>query len=114
MLIKRCRCALKHFGKQEALKYILIFTDVCCAEMKDVAETYANGPTRQRLKATDPRGWEEFRQQLSEHSGTGSALTLRGVQSERPSLYDLKDQLEKLEVRWISYLSAHNVQCIDY
>jgi len=53
----------------------------------------ALGPTRAQLKRKDPRGWGEFRRQLSEHSVLGSAYTLRQVQAARPSLYDFEDEL---------------------
>lgn len=58
-----------------------------------VAEWYAEGAYRVQFKAKDPRGWEEFRRQLAEHSAVGAALTMRGVQSQRPSFWDMRDQL---------------------
>jgi pimeloyl-ACP methyl ester carboxylesterase len=42
------------------------------------ANTYALGPTRVQLQNKDPRGWEEFRRMLAEHSSRGAALTLPG------------------------------------
>ena len=49
-----------------------------------MAEQYANGVYRLQFKAKDPRGWQEFKEMLAEHSATGSALTMRGVQKIRP------------------------------
>jgi len=46
----------------------------------------------------DPRGWAEFAAHLGEHSSAGSAMTMRGVQGARPSLYDLTDDLAALSV----------------
>ena len=60
------------------------------------AETYAYGPTRVENK--DPRGFAEFKRQLAEHSAKGSANTQRGVQRERPSIFDLEPQLKNLRV----------------
>ena len=57
---------------------------------------YAAGPTRQPFRAKDPRGWAEFADMLAEHAPVGSALTLRGVQMQRPSLYDMTAELEAL------------------
>ena len=61
--------------------------------MDSVGKTYARGPTRVQFQNKDPRGWAEFEQQLREHSTLGSANTMRGVQAERPSLFDLKDAM---------------------
>src|SRR5258705_12684275 len=58
------------------------------ASMPKAAEAYALGPTRVQFQNKDPRGWKEFGEQLSEHSGEGSALSRRGAQKRRPSLLD--------------------------
>ncbi len=62
-------------------------------EMKEAAAIYAEGPTRVQFQNKDPRGWREFAQRLAEHSSAGAALTQRGVQKRRPSLYDLLDKM---------------------
>lgn len=66
--------------------------------MQAAAERYANGPTRAQLRYKDPRGWQEFYEQLVEHSAEGSALTMLGVQRRRDSLYDLAEPLSRLRV----------------
>ncbi|MCD8503472.1 MAG: alpha/beta hydrolase [Burkholderiaceae bacterium] len=66
--------------------------------MQAFAQKYAYGPTRVQFARANPRGFELFKQQLSEHSALGSANTQLGVQRERPSLYDLKDRLAKITV----------------
>jgi pimeloyl-ACP methyl ester carboxylesterase len=58
--------------------------------MERMAAIYSRGPTRLVFEEKDPRGFAEFRAQLAEHSTEGSALTMRGVQRERPSLFDLE------------------------
>ena len=63
-----------------------------------VAERYAVGPSRVQFQNKDPRGWEEFMRQLAGHSALGSALTMRGVQARRPSLYALTEELRMLNV----------------
>src|SRR4029077_16253130 len=55
----------------------------------EVATRYAVGPARVQFQNKDPRGWAEFATRLAEHDSLGSALTMRGVQAARPSLYDL-------------------------
>ena len=66
--------------------------------MKAFVDKYAFGPTRLSFERADPRGFAEFIQQFYGHSALGSANTQLGVQRERPSLYNLKDQLKKLTV----------------
>jgi pimeloyl-ACP methyl ester carboxylesterase len=63
---------------------------------KKFAPIYGSGPGREQLELKDPRGFQEFISQLSEHSEKGAALTLRGVQAKRPSPFDLTSQLEKM------------------
>jgi pimeloyl-ACP methyl ester carboxylesterase len=58
-----------------------------------VAETYAVGPARVQLQVKNPQAWREFAAALADHDPTGAALTMRGVQAERPSLYDLQEEL---------------------
>jgi pimeloyl-ACP methyl ester carboxylesterase len=64
--------------------------------MAKVSETYALGPSRVQFQNNDLRGWQEFADQLAGHSDRGSANTLRGVQSRRPSLYDLAAEMAKI------------------
>src|SRR4249919_3449343 len=66
--------------------------------MKKAAEGYALGPTRVQHQNKDPRGWREFADQLAEHSTEGAALTMRGVQKRRPSLFDLVDKMKTITV----------------
>ncbi|HSB68962.1 MAG TPA: alpha/beta hydrolase [Candidatus Methylomirabilis sp.] len=65
--------------------------------MAAVAATYARGATRLQLLRKDPQGWQEFHDRLAAGSATGRALTLRGVQLARPSVFDLGPQLEALQ-----------------
>ena len=66
--------------------------------MEAFADRYAFGPTRVQFQNKDPRGFAEFQRGLAEHSAVGSANTQRGVQRERPSLYDLTDEMKRLTV----------------
>lgn len=67
-------------------------------DMARFAEQYAAGPTRVQFRNRDPRGFAEFQRMLEEHSALGSANTQLGVQRERPSLYDLVDEMKRLTV----------------
>jgi pimeloyl-ACP methyl ester carboxylesterase len=63
-----------------------------------VAKRYAFGPARVQFLNKDPRGHAEFARMLAEHSAMGSAGTMRGLQKERPSLYDFGDRLAEMTV----------------
>src|SRR5215472_3519945 len=77
------------------------------------AARYMDGPARVQYQRKDPRGWEESRRWLAEHSAVGSALTLRGVQMRRPSLYDLTDQLARLEVPTLLLTGDEDEGCLE-
>ena len=78
-----------------------------------IAPTYGAGPARVQFQNKDRRGWEEFVRLLSEHSATGSALTMLGVQRERPSLYDLTGELEALEVPTLLMVGDEDLGCLE-
>jgi pimeloyl-ACP methyl ester carboxylesterase len=81
--------------------------------MAKAAEGYALGPTRVQFQNKDPRGWREFADQLADHSGTGSALTMRGVQSRRPSLYDLAEDMKKISVPTLIMTGDEDWACLE-
>ena len=60
------------------------------------ATTYASGAARVQFQNKDPRGWDELVEWLGQHSSVGAANTMRGVQCQRPSLYDLEPGLSNL------------------
>jgi pimeloyl-ACP methyl ester carboxylesterase len=64
--------------------------------MQTFAEKYAYGPTRVQFENKDPRGFAEFKRMLAEHDAVGARNTQLGVQRERPSLYDLVEQMQRL------------------
>jgi pimeloyl-ACP methyl ester carboxylesterase len=64
--------------------------------MATFVSSYGVGPTRVQLQNKDPRSFAEYLAQFNEHSPLGSANTLLGVQSRRPSFYDLADALQRM------------------
>jgi pimeloyl-ACP methyl ester carboxylesterase len=66
--------------------------------MREGSASYTQSPTRRRYREKDPRGFEEFKEQFAGHSALGSALTLRGYQIRRPTIYALEPQLRQLAV----------------
>ena len=81
--------------------------------MATVGADYALGPTRVQFQAKDPRGWAAFRDRLTRHSAQGAANTLRGVQSRRPSLYDLEEGLAALTVPTLLITGDEDEPCLD-
>ena len=66
--------------------------------LRDIAKTYRNAANRVQLLHKDPRAWREFWLRFCEHSGTGHANTLRGIQARRPSIYSLERKLHQSKV----------------
>ena len=78
-----------------------------------VAERYAVGPARVQFQNKNPRGWAEFAEALASHSSLGSALTMRGVQAERPSLYALTDALATMSVPVLVLAGDEDEGCLE-
>lgn len=81
--------------------------------MAAFAERYAYGPTRVQFENKDPRGFAEFKRQLAEHSALGSRNTQLGVQRERPSLYDLIDEMKALRVPTLVLTGDEDWPCLQ-
>jgi pimeloyl-ACP methyl ester carboxylesterase len=81
--------------------------------MAKAAEAYALGPTRVQFQNKDPRGWREFAAQLAEHSTEGAALTMRGVQKRRPSLFDLVDKMKTITVPTLIMTGDEDWPCLE-
>ena len=78
-----------------------------------VAERYAAGPARVQFQNKNPRGWAEFAAALAGHSSLGSALTMRGVQAARPSLYALTDELATVSVPVLILVGDEDEGCLE-
>ena len=80
---------------------------------KEFAKIYSLGASRVQFQNKNPRGWEEFARRLSEHSSQGSALTMRGVQARRPSLYDFEDDLKSITVPTLIVNGDEDDHCLQ-
>jgi pimeloyl-ACP methyl ester carboxylesterase len=76
------------------------------------AEKYAYGPTRVQFENKDKRGFAEFKAQLAEHSALGARNTQLGVQRERPSLYELTEQMRGLTVPTLVLTGDEDWPCL--
>jgi len=83
------------------------------ANWAEAASKYALGPTRVQLQNKDPRGWAEFARQLTEHSSKGQALTMRGVQMKRPSLWELTDRMKQIKVPTLIVTGDEDDPCLE-
>ena len=81
--------------------------------MPAMAAVYAKGPTRVQFEDKDSRGWQEFADQLAGHSATGAALTMRGVQGQRPSVYELEAQMQQLQVPTLIVTGDEDEPCLE-
>src|SRR5262249_54900721 len=81
--------------------------------MEKQAEVYGHGPTRVQYQNKDPRGFAEFLQQLSEHSVEGAVGTLRGVQAQRPSLYDLVEKMKAITAPALVITGDEDWPCLE-
>lgn len=81
--------------------------------MAKVAADYGSGPARVQYENKDARGYAEFVAILAEHSSLGSANTLRGVQMQRPSVYQLEESLAELRVPTLVMAGDEDDPCLD-
>lgn len=78
-----------------------------------VAERYTVGPARVQFQNKNRSGWELFARQLAEHDSRGAELTMRGVQSRRPSLYAMQDELAALRVPTLIMAGDEDEGCLE-
>ena len=77
------------------------------------ASGISSGPSRVQLQNKNRTVWEQFAAHLSEHSAVGSAYTLRHVQAERPSLYDLAAELRAVTTPTLLVVGDEDESCLD-
>jgi pimeloyl-ACP methyl ester carboxylesterase len=81
--------------------------------MAAVAQFYSKGPTRVQFIDKDPKGWQDFHDQFSRGSAKGHALTMRGVQLSRPSVFELEKPMERLEVPTLIMTGDEDEPCLE-
>lgn len=78
-----------------------------------VAADYGHRPARQALRRRDPAAHAEHVRILAEHDPRGAALTMRGVQASRPSLFALRDELAAMAVPTLLVVGNDDSDAID-
>ncbi|MBI2555326.1 MAG: alpha/beta hydrolase [Candidatus Rokubacteria bacterium] len=81
--------------------------------MAKVAADYTRGPARVQFLRKDPKGWQEFHDRFAAQSAKGHALTMRGVQMLRPSVFELEAQLERLTVPTLIITGDEDEPCLE-
>lgn len=81
--------------------------------MESWGSAYSEGPTRVQFRRKDPKGWQIFKEGVMGHSALGSALTFRGVQAKRPSIFALEHELSKLAIPTLILVGDEDDPCID-
>ena len=81
--------------------------------MEKAAEGYALAPSRVQFQNKDPRGWREFADQLAGNSARGAALTIRGVQKRRSSLFDLVECMKTITAPTLVVTGDEDWPCLE-
>src|SRR5207247_347999 len=71
------------------------------------------GPAGARVQDQDPGRGAGFARRLLEQSPKGQALTVRGVQMRRPSLWELVDAMKRLDVPTLSVTGDEDEPCLE-
>lgn len=77
------------------------------------APVYAEGASRVQFQEKDPCGWRLFAERLARHDPLGAANTMRGVQAQRPSLYDLEAELAVLDTPVLVMTGDEDDHCLQ-
>ncbi len=77
------------------------------------AEAMGLSPTRVQLQNKDPLGWATFVRNLSEHPAHAAAKTLRTVQAQRASLYDMEAALKAVGAPVLLLVGDEDEPCLD-
>lgn len=80
---------------------------------KDFAPIYAEGASRVQFQDKDPGGWRLFADRLAQHDALGAANTMRGVQMQRPSLYDLEAEFRAMQAPLLVMTGDEDDHCIQ-
>lgn len=101
---------LEEYFRNVSLEVARKFEELGAVEFSKI---YSTAASRVVFQVKDPRGWQEFATQLSEHSAVGSARTMQGVQARRPSIYDLEAELKQMQVPTLVIVGDEDDHCLQ-
>jgi len=78
-----------------------------------VAEFYTRGPARVQYLRKDPRGWQRFYDLFRGHSAKGSALTMRGVQLKRRTIFEVEEELRGIQPPICIMVGDEDETCLE-
>lgn len=81
--------------------------------MAEFGPVYTEGPTRMQLKRKDGIAYQKFIDHFMSHSPLGCANTMRGVQSARPSVYELGEQMQACSVPTLILTGDEDYPCLE-
>ena len=79
----------------------------------EVAKATAEAPGRIPFLVKDPRGHADFYAALARHDARGSANTMRGFQSGRPSIYTMTEAIRKAATPALIICGDEDDNCIE-
>ncbi len=87
--------------------------DILDNGIENFGNEYGLGSSRVQFQNKDYKGWKTFNDRLIKHNQIGSANTLLGVQSKRPNLYELKNQIMKIKVPTLIINGDEDDMCLE-
>jgi pimeloyl-ACP methyl ester carboxylesterase len=81
--------------------------------IEDVASFYTRSASRLPLLRKDPLGWQRFYDLFLTHSARGMAYTMQGVQLRRPTIFDIADQLPRIDAPVLLVVGDEDEACIE-
>jgi len=82
-------------------------------DMETFGRAYTAGPTRVQLERKDPIAYARFVESFLAHSPRGCAHTMRGVQSQRPSVFELAEGMKQMEVPTLVLTGDEDEPCLE-
>jgi len=81
--------------------------------LEAVAEIYTRGPSRLPFLRKDPLGWQRFHDLFLTHSAKGMAYTMQGVQLRRRTIFDIADDLPRIQAPVLIVVGDEDEACIE-
>ena len=81
--------------------------------MDRLVEFQTHRPARQQFLRKDPKGWQLFHDQFLEQSPLGWTMTARHVAGPRPTVFSLKDKLNRMTVPALIMVGDEDEACLE-
>jgi pimeloyl-ACP methyl ester carboxylesterase len=81
--------------------------------MDTLVEFQTHRPARLQFLRKDPKGWQLFHDQFLMQSPLGWSMTARHVAGARPSVFGLKDELNRLDVPALIMVGDEDEACLE-